>query len=92
MTALASGVIVTTPEQLSAIVRDAVADALAERAPSPEPTGLLSTPEVARRLGVSRATAHRMANEGLLPFIWCGDSRRFDLAECIATLKQRGRK
>ena len=65
-----------------------------ERQPKAEPLGnaMLSTPELAKRLGVSRAQVHRLAEEGVLPFAWVGDVRRFDLDECIAALKARSRR
>jgi len=77
---------------------DAVADAVAERIGTPKTGGsdnvrpsLVSTPVLAEQLSISRAKAHKLAEDGVIPFVWCGDVRRFDFDEVKAALKARGR-
>lgn len=59
-----------------------------ERPPAPQlpPPGLMSTPDLARWLGVSRAKVHTMATNGKIPFVWVGAVRRFDYAQVRAAL------
>jgi excisionase family DNA binding protein len=83
----ASMVIVTT-DDLRELIREVVGDALADHfAPAATATGRVGTKEIAEALGVSRAKIHELAEDGAIPFVWVGDVRRFDVAECIAALQ-----
>lgn len=62
----------------------------AYRTQAPEPESALSSPALARRLGVSRSQIHRLCAEGL-PHFFVGDARRHDLAEVMTWLKTKGR-
>jgi hypothetical protein len=79
-------------DELVERVAERMAERLAERVPSTEPEPLLSSPELAKRLGCSRAKVHDLALEPDAPVIWLGDSRRWNYVETVAWLKARGRK
>ena len=86
---MTAGVIVTTPEALRELVRDAVADALAEAAPAAKDEALLvSGGEMARLLGVSRTTMHRLRLEGC-PAVRLGDTYRYSTARVMSWLEAR---
>jgi hypothetical protein len=91
------GVIVTTPEQVDALVRNALADVLAEMMPTGRAAddSLLDRAGAARYLGISLAKLDGLCrrDEDPLPWSLCGDSRRFfreDLATWVR--RQRGGK
>jgi hypothetical protein len=75
---------------LEPIVRQAVADALAELAPSasPPPAALVDTEELCRQLTCSRSMVGRLRDEGL-PCVYLGDSPRFVVADVVAWLHAR---
>jgi excisionase family DNA binding protein len=78
-------------EELRALVREVVREALSER-PSPSSASpLVSRHELARLLGVSAATVTRMTAEGM-PHVFAGASPRYSADEVRAWLAQRGRK
>jgi excisionase family DNA binding protein len=70
-----SAVVVVSPDELRALVREAVAEALAPR----QNTGseLVTKGELARSLSCSTASIDRMVREGL-PGVVVGKTRRFD--------------
>jgi hypothetical protein len=72
-------------------IEEVFARKLAEHAPSAKPADMVSTPDMAKRLGISRAKLHQLAGEDDAPFVWVGDTRRWPPAETIAWLKARGR-
>lgn len=86
-----------------AVAQRAVADALEalastlddrseeNRAATPPSGALLSTPELAERLGCSRAKVHQLAQDPTAPVLWLGDSRRWNYDAVIAWLEARGR-
>lgn len=80
-------IVVLTPEQLSELVRRAVEDALAAQKQDTSPA-LFDRAGIARQLGVSETTLGRLRREGL-PCVMIGDSPRFDLATCLAWLRNR---
>jgi hypothetical protein len=57
----------------------------------PEPTGLLSRRALAKHLSRSVATVDRLVLEGL-PHSFVGDSKRFDLQDCLDWLAARGKR
>jgi excisionase family DNA binding protein len=88
MTAPNAGLVVITTDELKAIVREQLEEVLGARAIAmPKRKGRVSTTELADALGVSRSKVHELADAKVLPFVWCGDHRRFDVDECIAALK-----
>ena len=83
-----NSIVVLTPEQLTALVSDAVTQALTESAPvaPPEVLDVIGAGEL---LNISRTTLHRL-REGGLPHYFVGDSPRFlrsDLLRWIASNK-----
>jgi hypothetical protein len=73
---------------LAPIVRAAVADAIAEMAPTEPRPELLTVEDICRELQVSRATLHKLRGEGL-PTLTVGDSPRFRIAEVLAWLREK---
>jgi excisionase family DNA binding protein len=91
MTAPTATPMVLLPVPLDDLV-DAIVERVAERTGAKEPAphvGRLSTAKLAEALGVSRAKVHELAENKTLPFVWVGDHRKFDLAECLAALKSQ---
>lgn len=86
---VAPTVIVTTPEALAALVRDAVNDALSEARQNAEPL-LLDRTSVARALGVGTSSIDRFRKAGM-PCVWVGDAPRFIVDECLAWLREHRR-
>ncbi len=94
----------TTPRERRARAFDLFARAFAELAaaereteaptamPAPEPDGLLSKKQLAKRLDVSTATIDRLTREGMPIAAHVGDARRFDLDACRAWLGARGKR
>jgi hypothetical protein len=81
--------VVTTAEQLTALIHEAVQDALGEREGSQEPL-LLERNGIARALGVGISTVDRLRKAGM-PSICIGDSPRFLIQECLAWLQENRR-
>lgn len=77
-------VLTLTADELRALIRDAVADALGAQ----RPARLLTPRELAAELGVSVDTIERRAREGL-PHVLVGTRRRFDAGACRAWLAAR---
>jgi hypothetical protein len=67
-----AALIVTTSEQLAAIVREVIEAALGEREPADGDT-LIDSAECARRIGVSLPTLRKMS----VPHVMAGDHRRY---------------
>lgn len=76
-----------TTEDLRALVNDAVADALAERANDNGPA-LLDQAQLAKAIGVSTRTIFELRKQGL-PTVWVCESPRFELAAVLDWLKSR---
>ena len=78
-----------TVAELDARIRDAVIGALAEfRAGEPAQPDLVSGPEMARRIGVSRTTLHRLRLDGC-PAIRVSDTYRYRPEDVLAWLETR---
>jgi excisionase family DNA binding protein len=81
-------VVVATPDELRAIVRDELRAILLTREPATSaPAPLLDKRGLAAALGVSPATVDRQTAEGRIPFVRVGDHKRFDLAAVRAALE-----
>jgi hypothetical protein len=92
---IAARVVVLTEAELAALVRDAVADALAAHESSAEarskalpPRVLLDRSELAHAIGVSTRTLDRLRREGL-PELTVGDVPRWRLEAVLAWLEAR---
>jgi excisionase family DNA binding protein len=84
------GVVVVplTPDELRALVREAVRVELASVAPaSATPAALVDKRTAAHSLGVSSATLDRLVAAGRIPFVKVGDHRRFDCAKVREALE-----
>lgn len=78
-----------TADQLAAIVRGAVADALAESHADPPPA-LLDRNGLAAALGCCSAQIDKLRKRGM-PHVRLGDSPRFEFAACLEWLRaQKG--
>ena len=84
----AGGVILLTPQQLRELVREAVAEALADHAPSE--LAVLDRLGLSKALGCSVSTIDRLRKEGA-PFVSVGDVARFELPHVLQWLRERGR-
>jgi hypothetical protein len=82
-------VVVTTPEALAALVRDAVSEALNEARQNLGPL-LLDRTNAARALGVGTTSIDRFRKAGM-PCVWVGDAPRFIVDECLAWLREHRR-
>jgi excisionase family DNA binding protein len=71
-------------------LRDAMAAFLADRAAPAEPPALLTLTHAAERLGVSRSTVTRWADEGRLRTVGVPNGRRVPRAELEAIATGRG--
>jgi hypothetical protein len=80
--------VTVTAEELATLVRNAVADALAEHEPTSDRPALLDRVALARALGVSASTVDRLRSEGC-PSIRIGDVPRFELDAVLAWLRER---
>jgi excisionase family DNA binding protein len=78
-------------DELRALVREVVREAVSEQPGLAEPSPLVDRRELARLLGVSAATVTRMTAEGM-PHVFAGASPRYAADEVRAWLAQRGRK
>ncbi len=93
MTARSTGprlVVTLTEGELSAIVRGAIEDALAEVQPARSPA-LVDRAGLARALHASVTTVGRLARRGM-PAVLVGDVPRYEVAEVIAWLRSRRRE
>jgi len=86
----APAVIVTTPQALAALVRDAVSEALNDARQNAGPL-LLDRTSAARALGVGTSSIDRFRKAGL-PCVWVGDTPRFIVDECVAWLREHRRE
>ncbi|MBE7480242.1 MAG: helix-turn-helix domain-containing protein [Polyangiaceae bacterium] len=84
-----TGLVVLRADELAAVVRAAVADALSEHEPAAAPT-LLDREGCARLLGISVGTLDRLRREGL-PELKVGDAPRYEAEEVLAWLRGRAR-
>ncbi len=79
--------IVLTPGQLQAFFRDELLPLLVESIQAqPEQPALLDKRRLAEALCISKSTIDRQVKRGL-PYVRLGDSKRFDLAACVAWLR-----
>jgi excisionase family DNA binding protein len=73
---------------------DALADAVANRVPKPQPPQrelapiLVGADELARLLSISRPFVDRLRAEGRIPSILVGTRRLFDPVDVVAALKE----
>ena len=84
-------VLVLSPEDLRAVVREAVRAELTDGTTVSTAAPLVDRHELARLLGVSAATITRMTAEGM-PHVFAGASPRYAPEEVRAWLATRGRK
>jgi hypothetical protein len=84
-------VVTLSADELHALVRAAVRDALMEQAPAAPAAPLVGRHELARLLGVSAATVTRMTADGM-PHVFAGASPRYAPDDVRAWLAERGRK
>lgn len=82
-------IVVTSPAELAAIVRDAVEQVLAEQQQDPAPY-LLDRNGIAKRLGVGLNSVDRFRRAGM-PFVLVGEAPRFVADECLAWLRTNSR-
>ena len=84
-----TGLVVLRADELAVLVREAVAEAIAEHQPAAAST-LLDRDGCARLLGISMGTVDRLRREGM-PRVRVGDVDRFEAAEVLAWLRERAR-
>jgi hypothetical protein len=77
-----------TADQLAAVVRGAVAEALASREPAPA-TMLLDRNGIAEALDCSPSLVDKMRRRGM-PHVRLGDSPRFELAAVLDWVRKDG--
>jgi hypothetical protein len=80
--------VVTTPAELAELVREQIDAALAEHSRRTVEPDLVDGATMARRVGVSRATLHRLRVGGM-PAIRVGDTHRYRPADVLAWLTTR---
>jgi hypothetical protein len=84
-------IVMLTTAQLQAIIQNSVIAALAEFKATERPDqATLSGAELAVRLGLSRTRIHHLRQTGM-PAIRVGEIYRYELAPCLAWLRERGR-
>ncbi len=78
-------------KELADVVRQAVAEALSQTTPTPEPKSriLHSIRELADFIGCSIVTAQRYKNEKRIPFRQIGRKVLFDTEEVLKAMNQR---
>ena len=81
-------VVTVTEAELAALVKAAVADALAEHDSEEPVPSLLDRSALARRLGCSPSHVDTLRAEGM-PTVWLGQTPRFELEPCLAWLRDR---
>jgi len=80
--------VMMTRAQLRELVQDALVLALSEYEAGKQPAAeLVSSAEMAQKLGVSRAKLNKMRAAGEIPAVRLGDSVRFSPTEVIARLR-----
>jgi hypothetical protein len=84
-----TGLVLLTGEQLAALVKTAVCEALAELRDEPTPA-LLDRTGIARALGIGLTTVDRLRRDGL-PCVLIGDSPRFEVNACVEWLRRHHR-
>ncbi|MGA7123793.1 MAG: helix-turn-helix domain-containing protein [Polyangiaceae bacterium] len=84
-------VVTLSIDELRALVRDVVREALTQQAPAASAAPLVDRHELARLLGVSAATIARMTAEGM-PHVFAGAAPRYAADEVRTWLAERGRK
>jgi hypothetical protein len=82
-----TAIVVTSPAELAALIRDAVANAL-EAMPGPSTPHLLDRRGLAEALGCCPDTVDKLRKEGL-PTVWVVDSPRFELDRVLEWLRER---
>lgn len=82
-------VIVTTPQALAALVRNAVSEAMNDVRQDAVPL-LLDRTSAARALGIGTSSIDRFRKAGM-PCVWVGDAPRFIVDECLAWLREHRR-
>jgi excisionase family DNA binding protein len=83
-------IVVLTPEQLRAIVSDAVTDALAKAGAGVTPADVLSCEQAAELIGVNPRTVPRLVRDKGLPTLRrIGKLWRFSRRDVLAWLTQR---
>lgn len=82
-------VVILSPDQLAELVRNAVAEALAEQRED-APALLLDRSGIAKALGCSPSTINRLRQEGM-PCVLLGDSPRFEADRCVEWLRTHRR-
>jgi hypothetical protein len=83
-------VIVTTPQALATLVRDAVSEALSQVYDNGRPL-LLDRTSAASALGVGTSSVDRFRKAGM-PCVLVGDTPRFIIDECLDWLRQNRRQ
>lgn len=83
-------VVVLTISQFRLLIQEAVESVLDDQRASPTEPALLSGSELAARLGISRASVHRLRLEGC-PAIKICDSFKFEIAAVLGWLRARSR-
>ena len=78
-----------TPEELRALIREAVRDELQHSPPTPRKR-YLDSGELASHFGVSRQTVHKWIHEDGCPHIGRGKVLRFELAAVEQWFRGRG--
>jgi len=82
--------IVTTPEELRELIREAVRAELAESGATDLPSEWVDTATAAEILGRHPKTVARMAKLGQLPAKRLGNQWRYKRVDCLAYLEQGG--
>jgi hypothetical protein len=82
--------LLATPEQIAALIREAVELAFSEQRLDVAPI-LLDRSGIARALGLGTSSIDRFRKAGM-PAIWVGDAPRFLTDECLAWLRANTRK
>ena len=81
-------VVTVTEAELAALVRAAVSEALAEHEIGEQLPALFDRTALARKLGCSPSHVDTLRAEGM-PTVWLGQTPRFELAPCLAWLRER---
>ena len=85
-----SPIVMLTTAQLRTLMHDTVIAALDEYKQAEKPEkATLGGAELATRIGVSRTKVHHLRHAGM-PSLKVGDVFRYELAACLAWLRERG--
>jgi hypothetical protein len=82
-----TAIVVVTPDELRAIVREELGACLATREPASTLGALVDKRRLADALGVSVATIDRQSAKGRIPFLLVGEHRRYDIVAVRAALE-----